>query len=207
MSPDTVSKVNSLPDNLIASVTDLKVYFQSKQGMVHSVDGVSFDIVDGEMMGLVGETGCGKSVTARSFMQLIQTPPGVLAGGKIQFKSQKTCENCDGAGCGTCSKTGKQILDLLSLSDSQIRELRGERIAMIFQDPGKALNPGLTIRTQLAEVFQEHRENDVFEKAGLKNSLSGISGYLLKKYIRQDVNLITKLMLNVPPFRGAPEKR
>ena len=202
MSPDTVSKINSLPDNLIASVTDLKVYFQSKQGMVHSVDGVSFDIVDGEMMGLVGETGCGKSVTARSFMQLIQTPPGVLAGGKIQFKSQKTCENCDGAGCSACSKTGKQILDLLSLSDSQIRELRGERIAMIFQDPGKALNPGLTIRTQLAEVFQEHRENDVFEKAALKNSLSGISGYLLKKYIRQDVNLITKLMLNVPPFRG-----
>ena len=202
MSPDTVSKINSLPDNLIASVKDLKVYFQSKQGMVHSVDGVSFDIVDGEMMGLVGETGCGKSVTARSFMQLIQTPPGVLAGGKIQFKSQKTCKKCDGAGCGTCSKTGKQILDLLSLSDSQIRELRGERIAMIFQDPGKALNPGLTIRTQLAEVFQEHRENDVFEKAGLKNSLSGISGYLLRKYIRQDVNFITKLMLNVPPFRG-----
>ena len=63
MSPDTVSKINSLPDNLIASVTDLKVYFQSKQGMVHSVDGVSFDIVDGEMMGLVGETGCGKSLS------------------------------------------------------------------------------------------------------------------------------------------------
>ncbi|NCG10462.1 MAG: ATP-binding cassette domain-containing protein, partial [Alphaproteobacteria bacterium] len=74
-----------MSENLIASVTDLKVYFQSKQGMVHSVDGVSFDIVDGEMMGLVGETGCGKSVTARSFMQLIQTPPGVLAGGKILF--------------------------------------------------------------------------------------------------------------------------
>ena len=158
MSPDTANTPDLLPENLISSVTDLKVYFQSKQGMVHSVDGVSFDIVDGEMMGLVGETGCGKSVTARSFMQLIQTPPGVLAGGKIQFKSQKNCRKCEGAKCDFCSNTGKQILDLLSLSENQIRELRGERIAMIFQDPGKALNPGLTIRTQLAEVFQEHRE-------------------------------------------------
>lgn len=95
MSPDTAYIPDLLPENLIASVTDLKIYFQSKQGMVHSVDGVSFDIVDGEMMGLVGETGCGKSVTARSFMQLIQTPPGVLAGGKIQFKSQKDCKKCE----------------------------------------------------------------------------------------------------------------
>ncbi len=96
MSPDTAYIPDLLPENLIASVTDLKVYFQSKQGMVHSVDGVSFDIVDGEMMGLVGETGCGKSVTARSFMQLIQTPPGLLAGGKIQFKTQKIVKNAKG---------------------------------------------------------------------------------------------------------------
>ena len=77
---------DTLSDDLIASVSNLRVYFQSKQGMVHSVDGVSFDIVDGEMMGLVGETGCGKSVTARAFMQLVQTPPGIVAGGKINFK-------------------------------------------------------------------------------------------------------------------------
>jgi len=206
MSPDTAYIPDLLPENLIASVTDLKIYFQSKQGMVHSVDGVSFDIVDGEMMGLVGETGCGKSVTARSFMQLIQTPPGVLAGGKIHFKSQKDCQKCEGAKCGFCSNTGKQILDLLSLSENQIRELRGERIAMIFQDPGKALNPGLTIRTQLAEVFQEHRENDVLEKAGFANNLNGINGYLLKKYIRQETNLISKIVLKFPPFRGLRKK-
>ena len=152
MSPDNLDIQNSLDKDLIASVTDLKVYFESKQGMVHSVDGVSFDIVDGEMMGLVGETGCGKSVTARTFMQLVQSPPGVFAGGKIKFRSRNI-------------KNGSQVIDLLDLSENQIRELRGERIAMIFQDPGKALNPGLTIRTQIAEVFQEHRENDVLEEA------------------------------------------
>jgi oligopeptide/dipeptide ABC transporter ATP-binding protein len=206
MSPDTIYSSDSLSGDLIASVSDLKVYFQSKQGMVHSVDGVSFDIVDGEMMGLVGETGCGKSVTARAFMQLIQTPPGVLAGGSIHFKSQKQCKKCTSSGCDDCSNTGREIVDLLSLTERQIRELRGERIAMIFQDPGKALNPGLTIRSQVAEVFQEHRESDVFERAGIADTMSGLTSYLLKQYVRQETNFITKLLLKFPPFSLARKK-
>ena len=68
---------------LVASVQDLKVHFRSKRGMVHAVDGVSFDIRDGETLGLVGETGCGKSVTARSFLRLVASPPGIYAGGTI----------------------------------------------------------------------------------------------------------------------------
>ena len=169
----------------------MKVYFHSKEGLTHSVDGVSFDIIDGEIMGLVGETGCGKSVTARSFMQLVQTPPGIIAGGKIRFKSKKT---------------GNQIVDLLSLTENQIRELRGERIAMIFQDPGKALNPGLTIRTQIAEVFQEHREDDVFKKAKIDYVHKNFIGAILQKYIKQQTNLIIKLMLLVPPIRAYKKK-
>ena len=193
MSPDNLDIQNSLDKDLIASVTDLKVYFESKQGMVHSVDGVSFDIVDGEMMGLVGETGCGKSVTARTFMQLVQSPPGVLAGGNIKFRSKN-------------SKNGSQVIDLLDLSENQIRELRGERIAMIFQDPGKALNPGLTIRTQIAEVFQEHRENDVLEKAGLKNKLTGVTEYLVKKYIKQEAGFLITTLLKIPPLSTYKKK-
>jgi len=193
MSPDNLDIQNSLDKDLIASVTDLKVYFESKQGMVHSVDGVSFDIVDGEMMGLVGETGCGKSVTARTFMQLVQSPPGVLAGGNIKFRSKN-------------SKSGSQVIDLLDLSENQIRELRGERIAMIFQDPGKALNPGLTIRTQIAEVFQEHRENDVLEKAGLKNKLTGVTEYFVKKYIKQEAGFLVTTLLKIPPLSTYKKK-
>ena len=193
MSPDNLDIQNSLDKDLIASVTDLKVYFESKQGMVHSVDGVSFDIVDGEMMGLVGETGCGKSVTARTFMQLVQSPPGVLAGGNIKFRSKN-------------SKNGSQVIDLLDLSENQIRELRGERIAMIFQDPGKALNPGLTIRTQIAEVFQEHRENDVLEKAGLKNKLTGVTEYFVKKYIKQEAGFLVTTLLKIPPLSTYKKK-
>ena len=187
----TASNLNSFSNHLIASVEDLKVYFHSKEGLTHSVDGVSFDIIDGEIMGLVGETGCGKSVTARSFMQLVQTPPGIIAGGKIRFKSKKT---------------GNQIVDLLSLAENQIRELRGERIAMIFQDPGKALNPGLTIRTQIAEVFQEHREDDVFKKAKIDYVHKNFIGAILQKYIKQQTNLIIKLMLLVPPIRAYKKK-
>ena len=191
MDQDGTSNSNSFSNRLIASVEDLKVYFHSKKGLLHSVDGVSFDIVDGEIMGLVGETGCGKSVTARSFMQLVQTPPGVIAGGKIRFKSKKN---------------GNQIVDLLSLTENQIRELRGERIAMIFQDPGKALNPGLTIRAQIAEVFQEHREIDVFEKAKLSHILKGFIGVVLKKYMRQETNLFIRLLLFFPPIRSYKKK-
>ena len=76
---------------------DLKVHFRSKRGIVHAVDGVSFDIRDGETFGLVGETGCGKSVTARSFLRLVPMPPGIYAGGSIMFRPRERCPDCDGA--------------------------------------------------------------------------------------------------------------
>ena len=115
---------------LVASVRDLKVYFQAKAGVVHAVDGVSFDIRDGETLGLVGETGCGKSVTARSFIRLVPSPPGIYAGGEIDFWSTEA------------RKGGRGPIDLLEIPHEEMLEIRGDRIAMIFQDPGKALNPG-----------------------------------------------------------------
>src|SRR3546814_13795019 len=80
------------------------------------------------------------------------------------------CPACAGTGCGQCAGSGVETLDLLRISDARMREIRGNRIAMIFQDPGKALNPGLTIRDQVAEVFFQHRTAEILEAAGLAAS-------------------------------------
>ena len=210
-------------DRLVASVKELKVYFSGKRGLVHSVDGVSFDIRDGEMMGLVGETGCGKSVTARAFLQLVQSPPGFIAGGAISFSGKITCESCRGDGCSKCHNTGRTIkycagchgsgcnlcnltgqnqVDLLKVDNENIRKIRGNRVAMIFQDPGKALNPGLTIRTQLAEVFFQHRSNDIFEAAHLMSNSSFVTDVLFKRHLSEKSSFLEKLFLLIPPFRN-----
>src|SRR3546814_16552440 len=80
------------------------------------------------------------------------------------------CPACAGTGCGQCAGSGVETLDLLRISDARMREIRGNRIAMIFQDPGKALNPGLTIRDQVAEVFFQHRTAEILEAAGIAAS-------------------------------------
>jgi oligopeptide/dipeptide ABC transporter ATP-binding protein len=178
----------SLAPAPIASVNGLKVHFRSKRGVVHAVDGVSFDIRDGETFGLVGETGCGKSVTARAFLRLVPTPPGIYAGGSIMFRPRGE----DGA-------RGKAI-DLLRIPDRDMRELRGNRIAMIFQDPGKALNPALTIRDQIAEVFYQHRTAEVLEAAGVH--AGGAGATLLRRHTRQRARSLERALLALPPLRG-----
>ena len=121
-------------DPTILSVKDLRTHFRTEDGVVKAVEGLSFELKRGETLGIVGESGSGKSVTNLSVMRLIPSPPGEIVGGEIKF---------DG-------------LDILSLSDEEIRKVRGKRIAMIFQDPMTSLNPFLKISTQLMEVTMLH---------------------------------------------------
>jgi oligopeptide transport system ATP-binding protein len=108
----------------LLSLNDLVVRFRTHDGTVHAVNGVSFDLDEGETLGLVGESGCGKSVTNLAVMRLLPKPAGKIEGGEVFFDGQ----------------------DLLSLDESEMRDLRGKEIAMIFQDPMTSLNPVLTIR-------------------------------------------------------------
>ncbi len=120
-------------ENLL-EVQDLKTYFRVKAGRVRAVDGVTFAIKPGERLGIVGESGCGKSVTALSIMKLVVQPAGEYAGGSIMFDGQ----------------------DLLELPESEMRKIRGGRIGMIFQDPMTCLNPTMTVGKQIAEGLRIH---------------------------------------------------
>lgn len=122
-------------DNILLSVKDLQTYFTTETGLVKAADGVSFSIRKGETLGLVGESGCGKSVTALSLMRLIQKPPGEILGGEIRFND----------------------LDLLKLSSAEMRRIRGNRISMIFQEPMTSLNPLFRVGDQIAEAIRIHQ--------------------------------------------------
>ena len=119
----------------LLSVRNLVTRFRSTRGMVTAVDRVSFDVMPGETLAIVGESGSGKSVTAMSILRLIPDPPGRIESGQILFEGR----------------------DLLKLSDSEIRAVRGDRIAMIFQEPMSSLNPAITIGRQIAEPINLHR--------------------------------------------------
>ncbi len=118
----------------LLEVQDLKTYFTVKAGKVRAVDGVSFAIKPGEKLGVVGESGCGKSVTALSIMRLLPQPPGEIAGGSVLFEEQ----------------------DLVDLPESAMRKIRGGKIGMIFQDPMTCLNPTMTVGKQIAEALRIH---------------------------------------------------
>jgi oligopeptide/dipeptide ABC transporter ATP-binding protein len=118
----------------LLEVKNLRTYFYTQEGVVRAVDGVSWDLEEGETLGLVGESGCGKSVTAMSILRLIPNPPGRIVEGEILFEGK----------------------DLLKLSNAEIRTIRGNRIGMIFQEPMTSLNPVLTIGNQLTEAIKLH---------------------------------------------------
>ena len=121
----------------LLEVQNLKTHFQTRAGIVKAVDDVSFSIGEGELLGLVGESGCGKSITAVSIMRLIQ-PPGKIVGGSIKFKGE----------------------ELTTASNERMREIRGDDIAMIFQDPMTSLNPVFTVGEQIAEALRLHKKLD-----------------------------------------------
>jgi len=119
----------------VLEVKELRTNFYTDEGIVKAVNGLSYHINKGECVGLVGESGCGKSVSAMSVLRLIPYPPGVIEGGEINFK-------------------GRNILEL---SEEEIQEIRGNKISMIFQEPSTSLNPVLSIERQLTETLELHR--------------------------------------------------
>jgi peptide/nickel transport system ATP-binding protein len=127
----------------LLSVKDLKTYFFTEEGIVKAVDGVSFDILEDETLGLVGETGCGKSVTALSILRLVRAP-GKIMEGEVIFKNQ---------------------INLLDLDEKEMRKFRGNNITMIFQDPLNSLNPVISVGKQISEVFFLHQSDEL--KQGL----------------------------------------
>ena len=119
---------------MLLAVKDLRTYFTTQEGVVRAVDGISYDIQEGETVGLVGESGCGKSVSALSLLRLVQDPPGRIVGGSVEFEGR----------------------DLLALSSAELRQVRGNQIAMIFQEPMSSLNPVLTVGRQITEALEVH---------------------------------------------------
>jgi oligopeptide/dipeptide ABC transporter ATP-binding protein len=149
----------------LLSVRDLRTQFFTREGIVHAVDGVSFDVHKGRTLGIVGESGCGKSVTALSIMGLIPKPPAQIVSGEVIFGGR----------------------DLTKLSERQLEDVRGKEIAMIFQDSMTSLNPTLTIGTQLTETLQRHfdlskkaarvRAIELLEEVGLPKAASRLDDY------------------------------
>jgi len=137
-----VEEIKSVGNQIILDVQDLTTYFYTEEGIVKAVEGVSFKIHEGENLGLVGETGCGKSVTALSILQIVR-PPGKIEKGKVIFQGE----------------------DLLQKSEFEILEHRGKDITMIFQDPLNSINPVFKIGAQITEVYLLHMENDLLVQA------------------------------------------
>ncbi|MDD9967320.1 MAG: ABC transporter ATP-binding protein [Myxococcales bacterium] len=119
-------------------VDDLAVHFETDEGVVKAVDGVSFEVQRGEVLGIVGESGSGKSVANQAIVGLVPRPPGFYPRGRIHFDGQQ----------------------VLGLSERKLRDIRGNRIAMIFQDPMTSLNPYLKVERQLTELLERHRNLD-----------------------------------------------
>jgi oligopeptide transport system ATP-binding protein len=149
----------------LLQVRDLKTHFFTDDGVVKAVDGINYDVQPGEIVGLVGESGCGKTVSALAILRLIPDPPGKIVGGEIIFEDA----------------------DLLKADEEEIRHIRGNRIAMIFQEPMTSLNPVLTIGRQITESLELHLKMDrrsatkraieLMEMVGIPEAKARISDY------------------------------
>lgn len=131
----------------VLDVRDLRTYFYTQEGEVKAVDGLSYHVNKGESVGLVGESACGKSVSALSILRLIPYPPGIIVGGEIVFQGR----------------------DLLKVSEEDMRHIRGNDVAMIFQEPTTSLNPVLTVKRQISEALELHRGMD--KEASLEETI------------------------------------
>ncbi|HEY9292136.1 MAG TPA: ABC transporter ATP-binding protein [Microlunatus sp.] len=123
------------PDGLLLEIDDLQVEFRTREGLAKAINGVSFDLYEGQTLAILGESGSGKSVTAQAIMGILDSPPGYITGGQVRY-------------CGT---------DVLKLPETQRRKVRGPEISMVFQDALSALNPVFPVGWQIAEMFRKHR--------------------------------------------------
>jgi len=149
----------------LLEVKNLKTQFFTQDGVVHAVNGISYNVDSGETVAIVGESGCGKSVGVMSLIRLIPQPPGKIVDGEVLFGDQ----------------------DLLQLSEDELRDIRGNRIAMIFQDPMTSLNPVLTIGRQITESIELHlrmnreqsrkRAVELLELVGIPGAASRLDDY------------------------------
>ena len=152
----------------LLEITGLATYFFTQDGVVKAVDGISYDLNEGEILGIVGESGCGKSVSALSIMRLVASPPGRVVDGVVLFEGD----------------------DLLQKDEREMRDIRGNRIAMVFQEPMTSLNPVLTIGRQITETLELHQgmnRTEATERAGELLRLVGIpdADQRLKDYPHQ----------------------
>ncbi len=136
VSAPEVAEEAAPPPDVLLDVRDMRTYFHVMDGTVRAVDGTSFSLRRGETLGVVGESGCGKSVTALTIMRLLDMPPAEVASGEIWFKGR----------------------DLLTLTEEEMRQVRGNEIAMIFQEPMTSLNPVYTVGNQIAEAVTLHQK-------------------------------------------------
>lgn len=155
LSPSEYTSVMKNPDNII-EIDNLKTVFFTDNGTVMSVNGVSFDIPKKKIVGVVGESGCGKSVTSLSIMQLVQAPQGQVIGGEIRFNSDEA---------GTDENGNKLAYNLAVMPTQEMYKVRGKDITMIFQEPMTSLNPVFTIGNQLDEVSFTHNPECTKEEA------------------------------------------
>ncbi|TDL77846.1 ABC transporter ATP-binding protein [Peribacillus frigoritolerans] len=140
---------------VVLKVNNLKTYFSSKKGVTKAVDGIDFVLHEGETLGIVGESGCGKSMTSLSILRLIPSPPGKIVDGTINFKGK----------------------DILQMSEKELRQMRGNQISMIFQEPMTSLNPVIRVGEQIAEAIRVHQrlsKKDSWKKAVEMLNLVGI---------------------------------
>jgi peptide/nickel transport system ATP-binding protein len=130
-----VAELGAAPARAVLEIEDLRTHFFTAAGVVRAVDGVSYEVRSGETLGVVGESGCGKSVTALSILRLVADPPGRIVGGAIRFADA----------------------NLLDLSEGEMEAIRGNDISMIFQEPMTSLNPLLTVGRQIGEAIALHQ--------------------------------------------------
>ncbi len=191
------------PQNTLMEVRDLKVRFYTYEGVVKAIDGVDLDVMEGETLGIVGETGSGKSVTTYAMMNLIP-PPGRIMGGRVIYH-----------------RDGKSLV-LTEMDEEDLRKLRGAEISRIFQEPKAALNPVFKVGDQVAEAILIHRMEEMLQRAsgslsedvekgsGIRKVIASWELAVVRRALKNPEDILLKLLLRIPVLRRlywSPVKR